>query len=330
MPLFREAEEALAVLILMKLPEAEMEELNQYEQKVKTAIPALYGSKQLDLNEVCNFMTKGLFTQTGKLNKSIQIGSFTYEDTKMGSPFSRRFVTVFEKELLGEAGYQVITQVNIKNPIGADYLLSGTFWDEGEYLRLIAILRENNTQKPIASAEGQIPKIWLTKNNVSFKPENYEDALVNMMTFKKDEIINNGLKLEVWTNKGDDSPIFYEGDTLRFYVRVNNECYLRIVDHFADGSKVLLVDNMFLGSDKVNKVVKIGSEFLCSSPFGIETLQVNGQSEKFPPLKTIKRGEYDFISEELAAILKNTRGFKPIKNEDLKAEKRIVVTTIKE
>jgi hypothetical protein len=87
---------------------------------------------------------------------------------------------------------------------------------------------------------------------------------------------------------------------------------------------------MYIGSDKVNKVVTIPKQFQCASPFGVETLQVNCQTKEFSPLQTRNQGGYDFIVSDLASILKNTRGFKPLTNEDLMAEKRIVVTTMKE
>jgi hypothetical protein len=137
------------------------------------------------------------------------------------------------------------------------------------------------------------------------------------------------MQLDVWTNKGNDSPIFEENDTLLFYVRVSHPSYLRIINHYADGTKVLLVDNMYLGSDKVNKVVKIPAMFQCAPPFGIEILQANAQTVEFSPLHTERESGYDFIIDDLSGILGNTRGFKRISNEDLKAEKRIIVTTMK-
>ncbi len=329
-PLFREAESDLTLVMLLKASTTDMEDIKQYELTVNKAIDNIYKSEQLNLEEVCSFMASGLKIQTGQMDKSIQLANFTYQDTKMGSPFSRRLIRVFEKELVEEAKYKIQTDFsyttkNIKLP---HYILTGTYWEDGESLKIIAILRERQSLKTIASVDGILPKKWLNQNNISYLPENYEDALASMMAFKKDEITGSGLKLEVWTNKGDDSPVFYEGDTLRFYIRVNNECYVRIINHFADGTRILLVDNMYIGSDKVNKAVKIPREFLCASPFGIEVLQVNAQSVDFNPLYTESSYGYDFIKEDLTAILKNTRGFKPIKNEDLKAEKRIVVTTM--
>ncbi|MCK4406493.1 MAG: hypothetical protein KAV44_02330, partial [Bacteroidales bacterium] len=156
------------------------------------------------------------------------------------------------------------------------------------------------------------------------------EACENMRIFKKNEITNGGMLLDVWTNKGNESPIFEENDTLEFYIRANHECYVRIINYFADGTKVLLVDNLYIGSDKVNKVIKLPKMFYCAPPFGTEVLQANAQTEPFNPLITEEKCDYRFIKGDLNNILQNTRGFKPIKNEDLRAEKRIIVTTMKE
>lgn len=330
MPLFREAESAYTIAFLLQAPEEQIREINQYEIDVKNGIASIYKSEQINLSEVCSFLAFGLKQQTGEFDSLIMLGTFTYEDTKMGSPFSRRFSLAFEKELIEEANYKMTTSIQepgSKNS-SCNYLLSGTYWEDSKNLKIIAILRDMITSKPVASAEAYLPVQWLKERNIFIKPENFEEASESMRVFKKNEIINGGMKLEVWTNKGSVSPIFEENDTLQFYVRTNNECYIRIINHFADGTRVLLVDNLYVGSDKVNKVVKIPGNFLCAPPFGTEVFQVNAQTDYFNPLEVKNENGYDFIEGELDYIVNNTRGFKRLDNEDLKAENRILVTTM--
>lgn len=60
-------------------------------------------------------------------------------------------------------------------------------------------------------------------------------------------------------------------------------------------------------------------------------MQVNAQTDKFDPLITIEKYGYNFITENLSEIIKNSRGFKRIKNNEiLKAEKRLLITTMPE
>ena len=136
--------------------------------------------------------------------------------------------------------------------------------------------------------------------------------------------------MEIWTNKGDDNLLYTEGEKLKFYVRANKECYLRIVYHLADGQSVLMLDNYYIAENMTNKVVEIPFEFECAEPFGIETLQANAQTVEFQKLLTTRNDGYDFIDESLNDVLLNTRGFKKVVSKDVqKAEKRLIFTTMK-
>ncbi len=330
MPLFIEIEEAQTIVILLEAANPDLQEIKNYELQVREAITQLFKSEQLSLDDVCSFMAFGLKIQTGSFDNIIRLTNFTYEDTRMGSRFSRRFAEHFEKELINTADYNVTSSVlpptsSVRNP---RHIIQGTYWIEGDKIKIIAILRDMKDGKPVATVDGFLPEQWLQENNISWKPENFEFAHQNMLQFRKDEIVDGNMTLEVWTNKGNESPIFEENDTLTFYIRVNYPCYVRIINHFADNTRVLLVDNDYIGTDKVNKVVKIREEFLCSPPFGAEVLQVNAQTETFEPLLIEDKWNYKFILGELDEVLKITRGFKPVKNDDLRAEERIVVTTI--
>lgn len=133
-----------------------------------------------------------------------------------------------------------------------------------------------------------------------------------MKAFKTDELTGGGFLAEIWTNKGDENLIYTEGEKLKLYVRINRESYIRVIYHMADGSKVLMVDNYYVGSDKVNTVYELPFEFECAEPFGVETLQLNAQTKAFDALNTTQQYGYDFISEKLNDILVNTRGFKKV------------------
>ena len=329
MPLFREAESAYSIVMLLRASMEHIDKIMKYENEVSNGIAKISHSDQLNLTEVCNFMAYGLQMQTGDFFKEpIRLGTFTFEDTKMASPFSRRFISTFQKELIEENGYNIRTEAPQPGSTPPKYMLNGTYWKDGNNLKIVAILRNTQTGKPIASTQGSLPLKWLEARNISYKPENFGEAAENMKLFKKNEITNGGMQLDLWTNKGNSSPIFVEGDILKLYVRTNHECYLRIIDYMADGSKVLLVNNMYIGSDKVNKVVELPFTFRCAPPFGVEVLQANTQTKEFPPLRTRTEQGYNFIVDDVNGILSNTRGFVRVTNEDLKAEKRVVVTTM--
>lgn len=329
-PLFTEIKEAQSMIILLKASSEALNEVRDYQVKVERAINNLYQSDLVSLKEVSGLIAEALYMQTGEIEGKVRLTTFTYEDTRMGSQFSRRLHNQLEQALIQTGGFNIESN-NISFNGGVEqpeFLLNGTYWEEKGRIKVLANLRKMQDGSTTASADGYLPKLWLDENHVSWKPENFTEAHENMMQFRKDEIVDGNMNLEVWTSKGNESPIFLESDTLGFYVRLSHPAYVRIINHFADGSRVLLVDNMYLGADKVNKVVEIPQQFQCAPPFGAEVLQVNAQTDAFKPLKTSSKYGYQFIDDDLSTILKTTRGFKPIKNEDLKAEKRIVVTTM--
>ena len=330
MPLFAEVDEAVGIVMLLEASKSGIEQVREYEIEVKQAIAELYQSNLLTLDDVCGFVAWNLAEQAGELDGTIRIANITFEDTRMNSQLSRRIVNTLGDELIRLAGYHIVDPVEAEPGTASrpDYLIKGTYWDEGDRVKITTILRSAVEGKPLAFAEGFLPKKWIREMQISWKPENFAGAQSSLKQFTENEIIDQNLSLEVWTNHGNENPVFEAGDTLQFYIRVSNPCYVRIVNHFADGSRVLLVDNMYIGSDKVNKVVKIAKEFICAGPFGAEILQVNAQTEQFPPLITEQEWGYTFIKNDLEELIQNSRGFKPVKNEDLRAEERIIVTTM--
>ena len=181
----------------------------------------------------------------------------------------------------------------------------------------------------LAGAEALLSKDWFTADNKSYLPEQFEEAGKRMKLFKEGEIVGGGLNLDLWTNKGNENLLFHENDTLKIYVRSNHECYLRFVYYMADGSKALLMDDYYIGSDQVNKVIQIPETFVCAEPFGTESLVLNGQTSPFEKLTTTKRDGYVYVENEVKDIIAQSRGFKRVSNETKNGEKRLIINTLK-
>ncbi len=278
------------------------------------------------IDDACLFIARGLKLQTGKIDKPVQIANFTYQDTKMSSQLSRRLSQSLSIKLASEGEYTVETE----GKSGSNSLvLTGTFWKGEKDIRILGILKDISG-KIIASAEAFVPLTWFQSNDVSYMPENFEEAYTKMRVFTKNEIVKGDINLEVLTNKGDDNLLYTEGEKLKFYVRVNKECYLRFIYYTADGQKVLLLDNYYIAESMVNKMVELPYEFECSEPFGVETLVANAQSTPFPKLNINHSEGFDFINDNMDQILVTSRGMKKVasKNEPV-AEKKLIFTTMK-
>ena len=331
MPVLHEIDAAITMIILIRASVYHSGEISKYENKVRQGIAKIQKSSSLSLDEVCHFMANALQLQTGKIEKPIILGNITYEDTRMGSSFSRRFSKIFEQELISEGKFSIISGEAISNisATGNFLVLSGTYWEEGDQLKIITLLKNPANNNTLAGIDGQLSLDWFSENNVEFMPQNFEEAMADMKAFSKDEIIGGGLLLDLWTDKIVDNPIYTGGEIMKIFIRVNQPCYIRFIYHLADGTKTLLLDNYYIDQSKVNQAYEIPDHFECSGPFGVETLQVIAQSKPFNKLITVNESGYEIIRDDTQGILENSRGMKRMKNEDLKAEKRIMITTMK-
>jgi hypothetical protein len=325
-----EVEQAQKVLLAINAGRSTDNDIqNERTARQRTTIENLVRQAQRSsgntVDEASLFIARGLKLQTGNLEIPLLLSNFTYQDTKMGSEFSRRLSQSLQSKLVGEAGYKIETEATADKK----YILTGTFWKETNEVKLIATLKDLNG-KIVATAEAFIPSSWFETTKVNYLPENFEQAYSKMRAFSMNEVLKGDLNVEIWTNKGDENLLYTEGEKLKFFVRANKECYLRFIYHLADGQSALLLDNYYIAENMTNKVVEIPFEFECSEPFGVETLQANAQTVEFPKLTTTRNDGYDFINDNLNEVLLNTRGFKKVVSKDVqKAEKRLTFTTMK-
>lgn len=279
------------------------------------------------LDDAASFLVRGLKQQAHAINKPLVVANFTYQDTKMASELSRRLNQILATKLISGGGFHVATE---GAQAGDHYVVTGTFWKSQNDIKLIASLKDL-TGKVVATSEGYISLDKLAEDGISYLPENFEEAYSKMRAFGKNEIVKGDLNVEIWTNKGDDNLVYTKGEILKFFIRANKECYLRFVYHLADGQSVLLLDNYYVAQNMVNRVIELPDEFECSEPFGVETLQVNAQTEQFPPLFVVLQDGYSFIKDNLDAVLVGSRGFKRVSAASgipEKAEKRLIFTTM--
>jgi hypothetical protein len=330
-PILRETEEAQSIYMVLKSDNLNDENLQMnktlhLKKQIDVGLRNIEKRSDLTLDNVCSLLAFTIKDQAKQINDRIHLVNFTYQDTRMGSEFSFKLNHILQNILIQDVGYDVATEISHLEE-KTSLMLFGTYWEESNGIKIITTLKNIQTGNILASAQVTLPTSYLDQNEVSVKPENFENAYSRIKLFNKNEIFGGDLNLEFWTNKGDNNLVFTEGEKMKIFVRSNKECYLRIIYHLADGSAVLLLDNYYVSSDKVNMIYELPYKFECSSPFGVEILQVNGQTQKFSALQIINQGGYDIIQNDLNTMLINTRGMK-LTEDLMMAEQRIVITTL--
>lgn len=281
-------------------------------------------------------LSKQLSTPTDK----IYVIPLTYQDTKMGSPFARQFRAELENKFIQMANWKIAEQNqsfsskssqimrDLAKESGASLLFSGTYWERDNEVKLMVNIRDIESGKVLAGTDLTFDASILP-NSVSLKPENYESALVAQGAFGQGEIVSGQLRVEAWTNKGNDNVMYSAGETMKLFVRVNREAYLRFLYVLADGRWTLLYDDYYIDKSKANQAIEIPEEFECSPPFGAEMLVIVARTEKFEPLETLEEDGYYFINKEptlpqatarsLASQVRNGKGMKPKKQSPITA-----------
>jgi TolB-like protein len=357
-PLYEELKEAETILLVARQSTsigAAFDELAGIDVSPGSAKPSLMSQIEVgnkidqllrqSMNSVDD-VARALVFQISKHVKQpegkIFVIPFTYQNTKMSSPFARYFRAALETEFGQISKWNAVNQTRSFKPrsmqitrdlaedSGAEWLLSGTYWEQDEKIKVLANLRNVNTGKLLAGAEAVFNKEMLESPPLDFKPQNFENALLEQKAFAEGEFVSGQLQVEVWTNKGSENLLFIEGETMKVNVRVNRESHIRLLYILADGRRTLLYDDYYIDQSKVNRVVEVPGVFVCAPPFGAELLICLASTVPFNEVKAVEEGGYIFITDESPkAVAREIRGFKKINNkESYQAEAKIVITTM--
>ena len=349
-PLFRMLEEVQSIVVVSRSASArafsdldkEISSDNVNIRQLNEAVQKLIQRPLKTPDDLAWYLVYSINKQLDKNDENLLVVPFSYQDTKMGSPFSRYFKELMESKITELTDLNVVQLMTVVNPktrniaqefvaaSGAAQVMTGTYWEQPEGIKFLIIVRRVSDSQIIASSEALISYQALETANLDIKPQNFKDALSDQNIFNKDEVIGGGINLEVWTDKGIDNVLYTEGEQMKAYVRVNMPSYIRFIYHLADGKRTLLLDNYYIDESKVNMVYQIPEEFVCSAPFGAEFLQAFARTRRFEPLSTSDVDGYEIIDEKLKEFVPRMRGFKKLKMEVQQAEKIVVVTTLNE
>ena len=250
-------------------------------------------------------------SETVKLKglKKLQITTFTYDNQNVIDDFSIKVTSAFRNEL---------TKLNPTLEITAP----SRSWDEqpsikggykvkGNFVEFVAQLQDDKKtpfgnpvmdkilHKNLAPSDAVVPDIAPKQMEEATKIkkilENSTTVLPNLST----------LKFEVATNRGINSLIFEENDTMRLAVRANKPCIVRLIYRQMDNKLILLRNKDFkINEYELNKWIEIPEDFVCTPPFGAEFLIAYASSEPFELLKTHQEGGNVMIDNSLAETKK--------------------------
>ncbi len=225
----------------------------------------------------------------------VQIDLFTYEDNfSIPSPISYELAKALMSELpdwkfdrLNQRGFQRIPMK-----------ISGEIWmADDDQVDFRVTLNRGDTGDQMGSAH--VSTTQGKMRGMQIVPANLKQTRSHLAVFEdrlsmQEAISTNSLVVDLATNRGVDKASYKEGETMTVYCKVNEPAFIRLLYQLENGKYSVLYENFVVGPTSVNRRVEI-DKFVCTPPFGTESLIVQASKEKFSPLKTKEEGGYYFL-----------------------------------
>ncbi len=279
----------------------QVDELLDLRTEIRSKIAALENRKPDNLDEALETIVKHF--EAEQLPKgSYQFVNLTYQDTDFSSQFGAFVAGKLES---------LLVPVIYGSQSGG--IIRGTYWERGESIELHIIARRQNGTV-VGSSQVQFP-LSSVPPTISIKPRNFEQAMVDARVVAEGAIVDGSINVEVWTNKGknEDRLVFFEGEEVQFYFRVNQPAFLQMTDVLVTGDKVLLEESFYIGIDKVNMVVRYPYKFEPVPPLGVERVIITAYETPAPTpnvvLIEIEGHEYP-VFEDFNELYSRTRGLR--------------------
>ena len=298
-----------------------------------------------NLDDVAGAIQFQLYQQFDLQHQQLLVQPFFYQDTRLSSGFARYFKRLLEGKLKNSIQPQREFQAKSVNyekdmavSANADYVITGSYWEKEDDVQILAFCRSVQTGEIRASANVEF-KRGMLKSSLNLKPDNFEKIMSQQLAFEQEVIDSGHLKLEVWTDRGKNALLYSQGELMKIYLRTNRPCYVRLLYILANGQKTLLVDNLQINPESINRPLLVNDlleiDFECTSPFGAEMIIGVARNYPFDTIETTERDGYIFIDTDnpkhLANITRGTKGFKRRKRNDesiQQTETKLILTTV--
>ena len=298
-----------------------------------------------NLDDVAGAIQFQLYQQFDLQHQQLLVQPFFYQDTRLSSRFARYFKQLLEGKLENSIkphrefqAKSVNYEKDMAVSADADYIITGSYWEKEDNIQILALCRSVQTGEIRASANVDF-KRGMLKSNLNLKPDNFEKIMSQQLAFEQEVIDSGQLKLEVWTDRGKNALLYSQGELMKIYLRTNRPCYVRLLYILANGQKTLLVDNLQINLESINRPLLVNDlleiDFECTSPFGAEMIIGVARNYPFDTIETTERDGYIFIDTDnpkhLANITRGTKGFKRRKRNDesiQQTETKLILTTV--
>ncbi len=280
---------------------------------------------------------------TGDTIGTVAVAPLTVEPTPFGSALGRHLQGLVERQLARLGPLRVVNYATLPNGrIRADYVLRGSY-STSETAPVHVSLRRvmaDGRSRLVASADARVALSLLRASGHALEAENAAELKPDYQQTAANQCAPvGGMRLEAWTNRGTESAVVTEGDTVWVYLRANRPAYVRLLYRLADGRTVLLYENYEIRMGQAGQAIRLPQAFVATPPFGAEVMTVLAADRPFAPLVTRSEDGYRIVRSRLPEAAMQSRGLTPVPTDPPKdgtptvpyeafAERTIGVTTL--
>ena len=238
----------------------------------------------INISDVARVTAYQFQQQSSDWGTKVKTEELTYDSFNVVSPSSTSFLQALTDELKWYRsppmrGFQPLREEREIQSEDVPLQFFGGYWADGDRVTLRTTLRDVTTGEFRASAVVQFSESQRRDKDISLKPDNLEqfdqdwelfnpiketqieevpqveeapqtaeaspeESFVNPKVFA-----NDGLTVEIATDRGTGPVVYTEGETMTVFARANQETYIRLIYILADGKRTLLLENYHVNSE---------------------------------------------------------------------------------
>ena len=292
-----------------------------YYNTTLSALDSLRDTRDLALDDAIYYSISQLKTQLGTDSSQLSVRLITYKSTGIPTELSNYINTKLTQVINERLG-------RINPSISSEELtLGGSYWPGENELQLVININQVRRGEVTNLVAGSSVAVSLDKiEQLGIGYDLSDEALLVKNHQLRPTTSIGGLTANLTTQKGSQSVIFKEGETLNLYANVSRPVYLRVINIWSDNQKFLLADNYLVSGSQVNQSIKLPFAWETACPCGVEHIQLIAQDIPFEPIQTENVDGFVKIKEDLETVLTKQRGFK--RKAQYYAESSIILTTI--
>lgn len=296
------------------------EQWNKFKDWASEHLDKLREAESIGLEQAAIFIRDGLLNDINiRAISDVKINRMTYKNTGIASELSVLFAEYFEDVMAQK--FNIVSENH-------DWVVNSTYWPLNDKIKITTTIHQesdNELVRLIASTSVKADRDLINRLGIDYEPLKTQEDEAKHQTITENEPVGEIL-VDLTTQKGDKSLVFREGDPLQLMVKVSRPAYVQLINVWADGSKLLLLDNYFIDISQVNRFVELPFEWETSCPCGVEYIYaIAGTDPHKAPITDDKDGLL-FITDPISDVIKNLRGPKEISNEKVSGTSIILST----